>query len=100
MNLKWARGFENYRWKPDWSSRTDLEEYQYIHERLKIIIVIYEEKISWDESKLEYKLFDKGVSVLKSVSNEREMEDSLEEVFKEMMTKQQNKKVLFDGVFK
>lgn len=100
MNIEHARGFESYRWNRDWSARTNLEEYQYIHETLKIIIVVYEEKIAWDESKLEYKLFDKGVSVIKSVSTKSQMERNLEDVFKEMMTKRQNKKVLFDGIFK
>lgn len=99
MSIKWARGFENYRWQRNWSARTNLEEYEYIHANLNIVIVVYENKITWDESKLEYKLFDKGVSIIRSVSNKKQIEENLEDVFKEMVTKEENKKVLFNGIF-
>lgn len=101
MKLEYARGFENYRWTTAWDLTKLEERYVYRHRNLGILIYIREEKSwDWDKSIVECSLFNRGQYIIKKAKYRKEIEKNLEEIFKELVLKDGNIKVLFDGIFK
>jgi len=100
-SLKYVRGFENYRWYPAWSlmKKDGLSVYE--HRKLGILIYIEEERSwDWNKSVVECKLFNEGKPLTKNVRNKKDLEDSLEDIFKELVSYDSNKKILFRGLLK
>jgi len=104
MKLKWAKGFASYRWRRDYNSKIRRDAQQYEHMEFDIKIYIEDEVVNSGMYKGSYKiicwLYGEGKPFVGYVSGKRDLEISMEEIFKQLINIDGNLKVLFDGIFK
>lgn len=101
------RGFYSYYWRPRWGYKK--HDYEYVHTSLepdrkpppvRITVDTVESGRSYrDADTLLFKINAEGKGIQKKFQVKERMENSLGEIFTELITIEENKVVLFDGIF-